>query len=76
MHTISIPDAITLIDHVAFKMREPIMMWGQPGVGKSEMTHLISTQHSATMVDIRLSQYDSVDMRGIPNVQNRTAMTC
>lgn len=70
MHTISIPDAITLINHVAFKMREPIMMWGQPGVGKSEMTRLISTQHDAQMVDIRLSQYDSVDMRGIPNVQN------
>lgn len=66
MQTISIPEAKTLIKHVAIEMREPLMFWGQPGVGKSEAIAQVSNDHGGTLVDIRLSQYDSVDLRGIP----------
>lgn len=70
MHTISIPDAKSLIQHVAIEQNEPVMVWGQPGIGKSEMMAQLAEANDAVLVDIRLSQYDSVDLRGIPNVQN------
>lgn len=70
MQAISILKAIPLVDYVAFRMREPIMFWGEPGVGKSQMVDKVCVIHSAYKLDVRLSQYDSVDMRGIPNVQN------
>jgi hypothetical protein len=68
MHTLSIPAAKTLLQSVAFDMLEPAMLWGQPGVGKSEMIRQLAEENGAALVDIRLSQYDSVDLRGIPTV--------
>jgi hypothetical protein len=70
MHTLSIKDAKQLIEHVAVEQREPVMIWGQPGVGKSEMMAQIANDHNAPLVDIRLSQYDSVDLRGLPDRQD------
>lgn len=66
MQVISIPEAKQFIKHVAIDMREPIMLWGQPGVGKSEAVSQVANDYAGTLVDIRLSQYDSVDLRGIP----------
>lgn len=75
MHTISINDAITLIEEVAINLHEPVMLWGQPGVGKSEMLQQVAVKHSAELVDVRLSQYDSVDLRGFPGVHEATGLT-
>lgn len=66
MQVISIPDMKEVITHVAVGQREPTMFWGKPGVGKSEAVKQAAEDHGATIVDIRLSQYDSVDLRGIP----------
>jgi hypothetical protein len=66
MQTISIPDFKDMITHVGVRQREPIMAWGKPGVGKSEAVRQAADDHNAELVDIRLSQYDSVDLRGIP----------
>lgn len=72
MHTINIPTMIDLIVHVGFEMKQPLMFWGPPGVGKSEgvkgaIQRLMSTTgQPVVLVDVRLSQYDSVDLRGIP----------
>ena len=50
----------------------PVMLWGPPGVGKSEMVAQIGQRHSAPVVDIRLSQMEPSDLRGIPfRVDNR-----
>lgn len=69
MRTISILSAKELLNSVAFEMFEPVMLWGEPGVGKSEMVNQLSDENDALMIDVRLSQYDSVDLRGIPSVQ-------
>lgn len=66
MQVISIPDFKDMITHVGVRQREPIMAWGKPGVGKSEAVKQAAQDHGAGLVDIRLSQYDSVDLRGIP----------
>jgi MoxR-like ATPase len=44
----------------------PVMLWGPPGVGKSQMVAQIAAAHSVPVIDIRLSQMEPSDLRGIP----------
>ena len=44
----------------------PVMMWGPPGVGKSQMVAQIAAHHQVPVTDIRLSQMEPSDLRGIP----------
>jgi len=44
----------------------PVMLWGPPGVGKSQMVAQVAARHQAPIVDIRLSQMEPSDLRGIP----------
>jgi hypothetical protein len=49
--------------------RIPPMFWGPPGVGKSECIRNFSKNKGIGCIDIRLSQYDPVDLRGVPRVE-------
>ena len=44
----------------------PVMLWGPPGVGKSQIVAQTALQHNAPVIDIRLSQMEPSDLRGIP----------
>jgi len=44
----------------------PVMLWGAPGVGKSQMVAHIAARHQVPVIDIRLSQMEPSDLRGIP----------
>lgn len=44
----------------------PLMLWGPPGVGKSQMIAQVAARHGAPVVDVRLSQMEPSDLRGIP----------
>lgn len=44
----------------------PVMLWGPPGVGKSQMIAQVAARHSIPVIDIRLSQMEPSDLRGIP----------
>jgi len=44
----------------------PVMIWGPPGVGKSELVAQVAQQHDVPLIDIRLSQLEPSDLRGIP----------
>lgn len=44
----------------------PVMLWGPPGVGKSQIVAGIAEKHHAPLIDIRLSQIEPSDLRGIP----------
>ena len=44
----------------------PVMLWGPPGVGKSQLVAQVAEAHDAAIVDIRLSQMEPSDLRGIP----------
>ena len=44
----------------------PVMIWGPPGVGKSQLVAEVAQLHSVPLIDIRLSQLEPSDLRGIP----------
>jgi len=44
----------------------PVMLWGPPGVGKSQIVAQVAAKHDAPVIDIRLSQMEPSDLRGIP----------
>lgn len=44
----------------------PVMLWGPPGVGKSQMVAQIAAKHQVSVIDVRLSQMEPSDLRGIP----------
>jgi hypothetical protein len=44
----------------------PVMIWGPPGVGKSQLVAQVAEQHQVPLIDIRLSQLEPSDLRGIP----------
>lgn len=44
----------------------PVMLWGPPGVGKSQMVAQVGERHGVPVIDIRLSQMEPSDLRGIP----------
>ena len=70
MHTIDHKQLVSFLSEVAFDLDQPVMVWGQPGVGKSDAVRQMAEAKGAVLVDIRLSQYDSVDLRGIPSVES------
>ena len=49
----------------------PVMLWGPPGVGKSQIVAQIGARHAAPVIDIRLSQMEPSDLRGIPFRSNQ-----
>lgn len=61
---------LTILDREFVSTREghhtPVMLWGPPGVGKSQMVAQIGTRHQVPVIDIRLSQMEPSDLRGIP----------
>ncbi len=44
----------------------PVMLWGAPGIGKSQLVTQVGIKHNAPVIDIRLSQMEPSDLRGIP----------
>jgi len=44
----------------------PVMLWGPPGVGKSDLIAQIGERNEVPVIDIRLSQMEPSDLRGIP----------
>jgi hypothetical protein len=44
----------------------PVMLWGPPGVGKSQVVAQIASKHNVPVIDVRLSQMEPSDLRGIP----------
>ena len=46
------------------------MLWGPPGVGKSEMVSQVAKENDVQVIDIRLSQMEPSDLRGIPFREN------
>lgn len=54
---------------------QPVMLHGSPGVGKSDVVRQIAKEGGYEMIDLRLSQLDPVDLRGVPSVNTKTHTT-
>jgi hypothetical protein len=46
----------------------PKFIWGPPGIGKSAAIHQICREDGIGLIDVRLSQLDPTDIRGLPIV--------
>ncbi len=55
---------------ILIKSDTPVFIHGSPGIGKSYIVNDIAKQNNLGIVDVRLSQLDAVDLRGIPSIQN------
>lgn len=68
MFTVTSTELEQLIKFVVFDHNEPLMIWGQPGGGKSFLLGTTAAQMNAHLVVVMLGQYDTVDLRGLPDL--------
>lgn len=47
-------------------IKQPLMIWGQPGIGKSDIVAEVARATGRPLIDIRLPLMEPTDMRGIP----------
>lgn len=74
MQTVTIPTMKAMIHTVGVRKQRPIYFHGASGIGKSEGIAQACTEADGTLVDFRVSQYESVDLRGIPDIQKGTTV--
>lgn len=48
------------------KTGRAVFMWGPPGISKSAVSQQVATMLGIAFIDVRLSQMDPTDLRGIP----------
>ena len=65
MLTAKLSDVVPVIKS-AFRIKRPIFLWGPPGIGKSDIVNQVANDMGAPVIDMRLSQMDPTDIRGIP----------
>ena len=62
------PDELKPIVRIAIECQFPLMIWGPPGVGKSEIVREVNDELGYTWYDIRATMMDPVDIHGIPRL--------
>lgn len=63
---VTIPEIKTLLLSIYFPTKQPVFLWGAPGIGKSDLVAELGLETGRPVLDIRLAQYDPTDVRGIP----------
>ena len=68
------PSELAATLKVLVEARQPVMVWGAPGIGKSEVAQQVAAEGGRTYCDVRALLLDPVDLRGIPwrDDDNRT----
>ena len=51
------------------------MIWGSPGIGKSDITMQIGESLSRKVLDLRANLFDPVDIRGVPHIVRDAAIS-
>ena len=63
--TVTPNEAKLALEH-CIKLQRPIMMWGAPGIGKSDIVKQIADSQKREVIDIRLPLWEPTDIKGIP----------
>ena len=66
------PQGIKTALKTLLKSREVPMIWGPPGIGKSDIALSIANDTKRRLIDIRLALWDPTDIRGIPYFEPET----
>jgi hypothetical protein len=56
----------------AFDIKQPIFVWGAPGIGKSETIAQIGKDTNSLVIDVRLSLWDPTDIKGVPYFDDKS----
>ena len=57
----------------ALEVKRPTMIWGPPGIGKSDIVQKIGQKLNRRVIDIRLALWEPTDIRGIPYFDSKTS---
>jgi hypothetical protein len=52
--------------HLLFDARQPVFIWGPPGIGKSDVVRQVAGEKDVPLKDVRALLLDPVDLRGLP----------
>lgn len=63
------PSAIASTIKDAIVANTPLMLWGPPGIGKSQIVAQVAESLDRQLIDMRLTYLDPVDLHGIPFVK-------
>jgi len=55
---------------ILIESNTPVFIHGSPGIGKSYIVNDIAKRNKLELVDVRLSQLDAIDLRGIPSIDD------
>jgi len=65
------PKSATKAIKRAIAKRRPIMLWGPPGIGKSDVVAQIGAEQGREVIDIRLALWDPTDIKGMPYLNEK-----
>lgn len=60
---------------ILMETHRPALLMGPPGCGKSSIFRAIAKETNRKLIDLRLSQFSEVDLRGVPSVDKRSKST-
>ena len=63
-----IPSHIARALTTLLPIRQPVFLWGPPGVGKSQLVAQTAESLGLALIDIRAVLLDPVDLRGLPQI--------
>jgi hypothetical protein len=64
-HEITIADAAVMLE-VLTDAGDPVMLWGPPGIGKSDVVHQLGAKKGRKVIEFHAALRETVDLRGIP----------
>ena len=63
--TVNLHEANRLVRR-AMKRKRPVMIWGAPGIGKSDLVATLARMLGRQLIDIRLPLWEPTDIKGMP----------
>lgn len=64
------PSLATKMLDICLDADQPVVLWGAPGVGKSQLTKQSAVRRTMGLIDVRLALLSDVDLRGIPHTDD------
>lgn len=67
------PSQLKEVIRLSFSTKQPIMVWGAPGIGKSDIISSVAHEVENTLlIDVRLTLWSETDLKGFPRYCSKT----